>query len=359
MNNEQIIAPTSSLGERLKAFKQENPKVRIRDAARQLGVSEAELVAVGDGSTVIRLAEDWEGILTSLEPLGDLMALTRNEHAVHERKGVYRNVSINGPMGLVLDEEIDLRLFLGHWHFGFAVIEEGAHGTRRSLQFFDQDGTAVHKIYLQETSDLNAWEALVEKFRREDQDMTLDIRPVPPAAKDLPDEEIDFAGLYTDWRNMQDTHEFFGLLRKFKVGRLQALRNADHELARPVHPGSFRQTLQLASAEEVAIMVFVASPGVIQIHGGPVERVVATGPWFNVLDPRFNLHLREDHIATAWAVSKPTSDGVVSSLELFAADGELIALLFGKRKPGVPEDPKWRAIVERLGEDVPEEQQAA
>jgi hypothetical protein len=45
------------------------------------------------------------------------------------------------------------------------------------------------------------------------------------------------------------------------------------------------------------------------------------GPWLNVLDPGFNLHLREDLIASAWIVRKPTADGVVSSLELFDAGG--------------------------------------
>jgi putative hemin transport protein len=67
-----------------------------------------------------------------------------------------------------------------------------------------------------------------------------------------------------------------------------------------------------------------------------------------VLDPGFNLHLREDRIASAWVVKKPTVDGTVTSLELFDAAGETIAMLFGKRKPGLPEMPEWQATVERL-----------
>ncbi len=353
MNNEQITAPSISLADRLRAFKEENPKMRIREVANQLGVSEAELVATGCGTTAVRLSEDWKGILTSLEELGTLMALTRNENAVHERKGVYRNVSFSGPVGLVLDEEIDLRIFLMYWHFGFALAEETTNGTRRSMQFFNQDGTAVHKIYLQEEDKLEKWNALVERFRREDQSATLDIRPVPAPPEDRPDEEVDFAGLFADWGAMKDTHEFFGLLKKFKVGRLQAIRNAPPEFAKQVTPESFRKALETASATGLEIMVFVGSPGVIQIHGGPVERLVTTGPWLNVLDPRFNLHLREDKIATAWAVWKPTTDGLVSSLELFDADGELIAQLFGKRKPGVPELEAWAKLVKELEEYAP------
>ena len=58
----------------------------------------------------------------------------------------------------------------------------------------------------------------------------------------------------------------------------------------------------------------------VPMHG-PIKALKATGPWFNILDPRFNLHLPEDAIPSAWVVKKPTSDGTVTSLELFDAGG--------------------------------------
>ncbi len=97
-------------------------------------------------------------------------------------------------------------------------------------------------------------------------------------------------------------------------------------------------------------MVFVGNPGMIQIHTGPVENLKATGPWFNVLDEAFNLHLNEAALDSAWVVWKPTEDGTVTSLELFDATGLLVATLFGKRKPGVAEDEGWRAVVNGLTE---------
>jgi putative hemin transport protein len=71
------------------------------------------------------------------------------------------------------------------------------------------------------------------------------------------------------------------------------------------------------------------------------------GPWFNVLDPTFNLHLREDATASAWIVRKPTRDGDVTSLELFDKDGFCFAQLIGARKPGKPELEAWRTILSR------------
>ena len=70
--------------------------------------------------------------------------------------------------------------------------------------------------------------------------------------------------------------------------------------------------------------------------------------WLNVLDPGFNLHLREDLIDSVWVVEKPTVDGIVTSVEVFDAQSELIAMFFGVRKPGSPELPAWRDLVGRL-----------
>jgi putative heme degradation protein len=78
-------------------------------------------------------------------------------------------------------------------------------------------------------------------------------------------------------------------------------------------------------------MIFVSSKGCIQIHTGLVQKLVSMEPWFNVLDPQFNLHLREDHIAEAWLVKKPTNDGIVTSLELFDENFQQIALIFEKK----------------------------
>jgi putative hemin transport protein len=111
---------------------------------------------------------------------------------------------------------------------------------------------------------------------------------------------------------------------------------------------SIRLLLQDVARIGLPIMCFVGNPGMIQIHTGPVRRVEVMGDWLNVLDPGFNLHLREDRIAAAWVVRKPTSDGPVTSVELFDADGDTMAMFFGERKPGKRELPGWRAMVDAL-----------
>jgi putative hemin transport protein len=323
-------------------------KLRARDAANTLKVSEGELIAslVGNGAT--RLRTKGADIIKDVPALGTVMALTRNEHCVHEKIGPYLDVTINPAHGLVLGELIDLRIFPSRWHHSFAVIDETADGPRRSIQIFDADGSAVHKIYQKPATDIAAFDALIANWRSDDQSDALAVRDVPAAQGDRADTEIDVEKLRLKWSAMEDTHDFFGMLRGLKVGRLQALRLAGSGFATAVPADSLARVLEDARDAQTPIMVFAGNAGCIQIHSGPVTNLKRMGPWFNVLDPTFNLHLREDAIASAWIVRKPTRDGDVTSLELFDKDGFCFAQLFGARKPGKPELEAWRALLSRL-----------
>ena len=341
----------SDLRSRFQAFRADDPKTRIRTAARELGVSEAELVATGVDGPAVPLAMPaggWRQLLHEIEPLGEVMALTRNDACVHEKHGVYDNVSTDLPhkMALVLDEPIDLRLFCGRWASGFAVSTPKGEGARRSLQFFDAHGDAVHKIFLTEKSDGAAYDAFVAAHADADRQLEVTPRPLPDAG--TPDAEIDAPAFLEAWAGLQDTHDFFPLLRDHGVGRTQALRLAEGRFTEPVPAHAVRQSLEAAAETETPIMVFVGNPGAIQIHSGPVHRLIERGPWFNVLDPGFNLHLDETQIDRAWVVVKPTEDGDVTAVEAYDADGRQIVQLFGKRKPGIPELPEWREIVSGL-----------
>ncbi|MEO0558359.1 MAG: ChuX/HutX family heme-like substrate-binding protein [Bacteroidota bacterium] len=345
----------SDLTARFTAFRAENPSTRIRTAAREMGVSEAELVATGIDGSVTRLSRpgnNWRALLHELEPLGEVMALTRNDACVHEKKGVYENIYTDLPhgMGMVLDEPIDLRLFCARWASGFAVVtpwEGGPDGLRRSLQFFDAYGDAVHKVFLTRKSDVAAYDAFVATNAASDAS-PLAVESRPEAAAETPDAEIDADALLTEWAGLQDTHDFFPMLRTHGVARTQALRLAEGRFTERADALAVRRALEAAVETETPIMVFVGNPGAVQIHTGPVKKLMERGPWFNVLDPGFNLHLNESQIANAWVVVKPSEDGDVTAIEAYDADGQQIVQLFGKRKPGIPELEAWREIVADL-----------
>ena len=340
----QIPLSGGSLRKAWEELRDRQKGVRARDAAGVLGVSEADLIAslIGDGAT--KLKSEGANIIKDVTALGSVMALTRNDHVVHEKIGPYIDVSIEKAHGLVLGDKIDLRIFPAQWRHALALVEETKDGLRRSIQIFDGAGTAVHKIYQKPHTDIAAFDRLIAAWTSPDQSPFLDIK-MPAKRDDAVNDDVDVAALRASWLAMQDTHEFFGRLRKLKVGRLQAFKHAGEDLARRVSPASLAATLEGARDSGMAIMVFVGNPGCIQIHKGPVVNLKRMGPWFNVLDPEFNLHLREDAIDSAWVVRKPTRDGDVTSLELFDRDGFCFAQLFSARKDGKAEAQAWRDLL--------------
>lgn len=307
----------------------DNPKMRDRDLADKLGISEAQLVAAHLGQGVTRISPDMDVLIPAVMQLGEVMALTRNESCVIEKTGVYAEYRGGPHAALVVNDDIDLRMFPGHWTFAFAVEKQMADGgVRRSLQVFDAAGDAVHKVFLKEGSLHAAWADVVAALRLPEQSGDLSLLPrqaTEPAAGD-PEKG---ARLREEWDRITDTHQFLQMVKKLKMNRLGAYRLAGAPYVRPLQTSAISQVLEKARDMALPIMVFVGNRGCIEIHTGPIETVKPMGPWINVLDPRFNLHLRNDHIAEVWQATKSTRRGDAVSVEAFDAEGGLILQIFG------------------------------
>lgn len=314
---------------------------RARDLAQILNITEAQWVASSVGKLKsIRLEGDGREVFKALGSLGPVMALTRNESCVHERHGEYLETQAEGPVGLVLGPDIDLRVFFVNWHTAWAVQDHA----RLSIQFFNQAGVAVHKVFCTPETDMSAYLTLVQRFA------TTSIWPVATfKPKKLKQAHVqDKQGFRQAWLALEDTHDFFSMLQKFDVERMGALSDVGSDLAQQISSDSVREMLSAAARSGIQIMCFVGNTGMIQIHSGSVEKIVQQGPWLNVLDPTFNLHLNVDHIDSAWVVNKPTRDGWVTSIEVFDKQGEMIVQFFGARKPGAPEQLAWRELLVSL-----------
>jgi len=307
------------------------------------------LLATSCGTTVIRLKTDWSELLQELDTLGPVMAQTRNEYVVHEKTGCYRNIRINKNKGLVLNDAIDLRLMLEHWQFAFAVEEKMRTDCRYSLQFFNRDGSAVHKIYLTNSSNLAAYLALIDKFRLSDQSFKPIVNALP-FINDANSAEVDVNKLRDRWRNLEHSHDFQKMLEQFQITRFEALVLAGSEFANSVIPGLFADFMQTLADIGLPLMLFVKNQGTVQIHNGVIHNIRLTPPWFNILDNDFSLHLNLEAIDTLWVVEKPGSVGNITSLELYDAEENNIALVFGEYIPGQGEDPAWHDLLVSLSE---------
>lgn len=331
----------------IRAARAEHSALRDRDFADKFRISEAQLAAAYSGQGTTRISASPDEIMPRLAALGEVMALTRNHSCVIEKVGTYGNYHTGQHAAMILNEAIDLRLFPRHFVSAFAVERQTDKGIRRSIQIFDAAGDAVHKVHLRAASDLHAWERLVDELKLEDQSPELAVEPRKPA--EAPKGSPDKAGaLRREWVKMTDTHQFLRLVSNLKMNRLGAYRIAGAPLARQLDPEAVNEMLFAVRDQGVEVMIFVGNMGCIEIHGGPVRNLRQMGPWQNILDPGFDLHLRLDHIAEVWAVTKPTHRGDAVSVEAFDTDGGIIFQVFGRRTEGKDHRPEWNAIVDTL-----------
>ncbi|SMC82260.1 hemin-degrading factor [Primorskyibacter flagellatus] len=342
MTQQTVVSPQD-----IRAYQAEHPKLRARDAADALGISEAQLVAARMGQGTTRIDAHPDRIIPAAEKLGEVMALTRVAACVHEKVGQYGNYHPGEHAAMTLTENIDLRIFPSHWVHAYAVETLSEQGVRRSLQVFDAAGDAVHKIHLRDGSNLDEWAGILADLAIEDQSETQQVEPRKPVegAKSHP-EKVDI--LRKEWARLTDTHQFLRLCAKLKMNRLGAYRIAGAPWVRRLEPQAADAMLQAVRDAGIEVMIFVGNRGCIQIHTGPIHKLHPMGPWQNVMDPGFNLHLRLDKVAEVWAVEKPTQRGPAVSVEAFDAEGGLIFQAFGVGKQGRDSRAEWGGIVAAL-----------
>lgn len=334
-------------GSEIRALRAEHSKMRERDFAEQFGISEAQLVAAHVGQGVTPVGAHPDLIVPAAARLGEVMALTRNASCVHEKVGRYENYHPGPHAGMVLTKEIDLRIFPSQWVHGFAVEKETEAGVQRSLQVFDAAGDAIHKVHLRDGSDLEAWDAVKTELALPEAADTLEVKErAPVEAAKLREDKAEL--LRVEWKKLTDTHQFLRLCSKLKMNRLGAYRIAGAPFVRPLVPAAVDAMLEGVRDAGIDFMFFCGNRGCIQIHNGPVKNLRKMGPWQNILDPGFDMHLRSDHVAEVWAVEKPTQRGPALSLEAFDAEGGLIFQAFPQPKEDNDTRAEWRVIMDGL-----------
>ena len=345
---------SNDLAQQWADLKREAPHLRARDAAERLGCSEAALLSAAsitpeaqDGLEVNPLGGEPSDLLAQVSRLGRVMALTRNDAVVSETYGAYGDIEHGGSRGLVHNDGIDLRIDFSHWHHVFAVRSRSSARELSSLQFFDRDGTAVHKVYLTAESGRAAYDRIVNDQAADDR-YSPQFRAAEPSTDRRGSTDVDVEALRERWSKLTNVHQFAGMLHSLGVSRHAAVRHVGPEFASPAPKTAYRTVLSAVREAGIPIMVFVRSPGCTQIYTGSVNKLMESGEYYNVFDEEFHLHIREPRIADAWVVRKPTTEDTVTSLEVYGLDDELSVQLFGVRDAERKESRVWRDCLEGL-----------
>ncbi|KWT69105.1 iron-chelator utilization protein [Hyphomicrobium sulfonivorans] len=321
----------------------------LSDFALRHDVTEAHITnALAVHDAAVRLNNDWEGIVAALPDVGEVTVVTQNEAAVHRKTGVFDRIMWNEERPVVLDPNINLRIRLESWVHGFFVESEAFGKMDAGLHIFDSHGIPVLRVLARSHASGEKLRSLARGFAHPEQSSAIEVcraNPPPPAPADS---TIDAVALAADWRSMLDTHDIFALARRYGAQRTQSYRLVPDDLAREVDPRLFFDVLAEASNVGEGVMIFVGSPGNVQIHVGSVANVTSTPSHFNINDDTFQFDVAKAHAASCWLVSKPTIDGEIRSIELFDAAGGQIAWVFGQRRPGSPQQQSWHALLNHV-----------
>ncbi|MCS7297513.1 MAG: ChuX/HutX family heme-like substrate-binding protein [Bacteroidia bacterium] len=334
------------LREAFQKIRQEAPSLYLREIAQRLGVSEMEVLRLEVGKSVFRLHPDIPRLLAALSTLGPLKALSRNEWAVIETIGTYPTPSIEGGVMIFAGSPIDLRIYLAHWRFAFAVKSFAKDGRPLySFQFFTGWGEAIHKVYLTSADQVPQWEALTREFLHEDQVVEAEVltsRPSEPSP-----EEVEKTHFLKAWEALEDTHEFGSLLKRFGLTRARGVKMAEGTFTWLLPEKTPMLLLQWAISSQTPLMFFVGNAGIHHIYSGQIHTLSSAHGWINVLEPDFNLHLNPAGFSHTYLVRKPTREGDIYSIEIFGPQQEEVLWIFGARKPGTSVPSAWREYVEQ------------
>ena len=345
-------------------YQQQKAKDRMlfpTEGAAALGVSELELLLASPNSQY--MGQNCKEVLMQFEQFGQMESIVRNELAVHEKQGVYKNLKLGEKMGLAVNVGgLDLRIFMWQWQHMLAVTDESKDSY--SIQFFDARGNAIDKAFLRSLTEQNMqkWQAMIQAevdkltiektdAKPSDNTITLDAKPQkqPWQYKALDSDAL--ATLHKEWLDMVDVHQFHFLLKKLELDRASSYRQAPEGMTTELNVAAVESLLLAVQEQQCPIMIFVGNTGMVQIQTGQVHHVKRMGDWLNILDKKetdFTLHLKDSALAQLWCAKRMTKDGVVTCIEGFDADGESIFSIFGQRAEGEAEREDWQAITTKL-----------
>lgn len=287
----------SELKQWWQALRENQSGLRIRDAAAQLGVSEAALLETRIGDGVERLAVRIDALCATLPHLGTVTSLIRNESAVHEKDVAFLEATRTGHEIRFAGDSFDLTLIPSSVAHAFYVEDANPKGQLRSVQLFDAAGAALWKIYARDKADHAAFERLLAELAW------------PAEVEAMP------------------------------FARPAAVSPASAPAVRPI---DLEAMLLAVAAEAIPVRLAAANLGVTQSHRGKLVRIVRMGSWLNVLDPGFDWHLNEKLLSGG-----SIAFGEDPHLSLQLAEGGEAARLEADAEATPAQRAAWRGILEK------------
>lgn len=255
------------------AFQDENPKVRIRDAAKKIGVSEAELLSteIDDSASFLSIIS-LKDFIKDILLIDKVMFLIRNDIVVHEKIVRSKDVELIDNQIIFIKNNNSILLDFNKQLFKYAFFQKKLHANKelRSFQFFDASGHSILKIYLKGKDSLQ-FDNIALKYKSK-----------------------------YNYELQSELHLEFSAVGATDIAPdLPFSINKSKSVARNMPSNSLRLILENASSSKIPIQIHGFGLGAVQYHRDIVRNIVDYGPWINVIDRDFNLHVLEQGLSKA------------------------------------------------------------
>jgi putative hemin transport protein len=150
-NNARTLEPSMQTNDRIREAVERNPRKMTLQLARDLDVPEVDVIRAFPPDRVMELdSARWEELIRRFEALGSVRVLVSNGAATIEVDGQFGGFSTAGEFFNVQTNSLDMHIRWRQLAAAFAVEKPGHMdgATTRSFQFFDQNGAAAFKVFL-------------------------------------------------------------------------------------------------------------------------------------------------------------------------------------------------------------------
>ena len=244
-----------------------NKKIRIRDAAKKLNISEAELLSTQIDNVSIRylFIDNFKEFFNSILSLDKIMLLIRNDYVVHEKIIETNNLLFEENRLYSQEKQKNLILKFNKNTFNHSFFECKMHAGKKlySFQFFDFMGNSILKIYLK-----------------------------GKAEKKFDEIALQYTSQYR--YQLQLEKEF---KKSHKEESIEPIYYDNNYIKKNLDKIMIREILETASKKQIPIQIHGIGLHTIQYHQNIIKNVIDYGPWINVIDKNFNIHILENQIS--------------------------------------------------------------
>lgn len=334
---------TTSLKAIWKAFQKANPHLSLQEAATQLGVSEAELLATHSGENCTCLRPEFKALLPELRQLAEVTTTTENSVLIHELNGSFGKCHFDEDHAWFCQSNLHNCYQLANWKYVYVVYEQH----RPALQFFNQYGQAVHKISPTNDRNMAAWYELITIYRTPQQRQHIWVEHAPQHSSPqnpIPNPQL----LRQAWQQLRNAQAIPSLLQQYGGYHPHIYRALGKEYAHPVDSDVIKNLLYQLANQPIPVKISGMNDGAAQVFDGKLHTLIQTGAWLQVMGHKFKLQLRNEALGEVWYTRYLSKQGWQYSVSALDQQGQEVLAITPSCKHNSAQATRWTQTLQQL-----------